>query len=488
MKNLFYDFLKEISDTYKDRTAILYDTMEVSFEKLFEDAVKKAIHLMRYDGKSIALYGPLSYRTLVNLFGVLLAGKNAVIIDFFLPPEVRFKLLDKVGVEHILCSTNQYVLSDSKAKVIEGAEKDDVTGLNYNKPEHEGCIVTFTATADQCDRPIVIGNENIFAAVDAIRNNFNCGEDDKVLAMSGIHNSFGLIYSLFWPLKSGACVCIGRGLKHIDADTTYYNPTILPLNPATTEYMRKISTINLGVKQILIGEAPGQYRLIDYLRRKGIQTYSIYGMDECCGCIGYSYSDDGAFDEMIKGTVQIDGDGKIVVSGPCVARGYADYSEKNTNMGGFAVASAADSEAGSEEGQIRTFNTGHSGRMDENSKIFVSKLDPDIILLPTGENISRRVTCSELAQFSGVEAAYFTKYKEKLTAVILPLDKEEKKEHFVRRIRNYNKKKGYRWEIEKLVLLDQMPEESDMDKAIEEIYESRPDRFADVIEEDQFKN
>lgn len=83
MKNLFYDFLKEISDTYKDRTAILYDTMEVSFEKLFEDAVKKAIHLMRYDGKSIALYGPLSYRTLVNLFGVLLAGKNAVIIDFF---------------------------------------------------------------------------------------------------------------------------------------------------------------------------------------------------------------------------------------------------------------------------------------------------------------------------------------------------------------------------------------------------------------------
>lgn len=34
MKNLFYDFLKEISDTYKDRTAILYDTMEVSFEKL----------------------------------------------------------------------------------------------------------------------------------------------------------------------------------------------------------------------------------------------------------------------------------------------------------------------------------------------------------------------------------------------------------------------------------------------------------------------
>ena len=57
----FYKLLTDNADKYKDRTAILYDTYDVSYNNFMEDAVKKAMHLKQYAGKRIALCGPTSY-------------------------------------------------------------------------------------------------------------------------------------------------------------------------------------------------------------------------------------------------------------------------------------------------------------------------------------------------------------------------------------------------------------------------------------------
>ena len=41
----FYKLLESLADKYNDKTAVLYDTFEVSYRKLFDDSVKKALHL-----------------------------------------------------------------------------------------------------------------------------------------------------------------------------------------------------------------------------------------------------------------------------------------------------------------------------------------------------------------------------------------------------------------------------------------------------------
>ena len=38
----FYKLLESLADKYNDKTAVLYDTFEVSYRKLFDDSVKKA--------------------------------------------------------------------------------------------------------------------------------------------------------------------------------------------------------------------------------------------------------------------------------------------------------------------------------------------------------------------------------------------------------------------------------------------------------------
>ena len=126
--NSIYGLLKESAEKYAGKTAVLYDTFAGSYEKLFRDVTNKAIHLQHFEGKRVALCGPSSYRWIVNLFGIILAGKDVVLVDSFLPHKERESLLEKVGVDYILSSTNQYILADSHAIMIPGAEKDDVEG------------------------------------------------------------------------------------------------------------------------------------------------------------------------------------------------------------------------------------------------------------------------------------------------------------------------------------------------------------------------
>ena len=66
------------------------------------------------------------------MFGTILAGKDVMLVDFFLPQNTRNDILKKVGVDYILSSTNQYILADNEAIIITDAEKDEVDGLIYN--------------------------------------------------------------------------------------------------------------------------------------------------------------------------------------------------------------------------------------------------------------------------------------------------------------------------------------------------------------------
>ena len=124
--------------------------MTVTYQKLFEDSYKKALHLMRFEGSRIAIYGPASYRWIVNMFGTILAGKDVMLVDFFLPQNTRNDILKKVGVDYILSSTNQYILADNEAIIITDAEKDEVDGLIYNEENvKEGNILMLTAVPQE---------------------------------------------------------------------------------------------------------------------------------------------------------------------------------------------------------------------------------------------------------------------------------------------------------------------------------------------------
>lgn len=431
----FYEILRENAVKYVDRTAILYDTFAVTYEKLFDDAVKKAMHLQRFEGKRIAIYGPSSYRWIVNMFGTIMAGKDAILVDFFLPKDVRKTLLNKVGADYILCSTNQYILSDSDAIIIEHAENDDVDGLEYNTHTKEGNMLFFTATDTESDNAVVLTVDNIMNTVRGLSRFCKCDENDKVLSQINLDHVFGFIYTLIWPLASGACVCVGRGLRHIDADTYYYNPTILPGNPSIIEYLKKIKGFNQELKTIITGGATCPARLMESLKDRELEVINVYGMTETASSFAINRSADGSFEPIDEGAVTISDDGEILVSGLSVMQGY-------------------DKDKAATEKVLRdgVLHTGEKGYFNEDGHLVITQHNPNIILLPTGEKICRAVTINEIDELSGIKESYIELLDDKLTAIIVPMDKNQHEDKFKRLIDKYNEKKGYRWEIQKIIV------------------------------------
>ena len=107
-KNTFYNMLKSNAESQPDAVAVVYDTMKVTYAKLFDDVTKKALHFQKFEGKRIAIFGPASYRWIVNMFGTIVAGKELALVDFFLPhdssQEVILNLLFPGACLYVLIS------------------------------------------------------------------------------------------------------------------------------------------------------------------------------------------------------------------------------------------------------------------------------------------------------------------------------------------------------------------------------------------------
>ena len=103
------------------------------------------------------------------MFGIILAGKDVMLVDFFLPQNTRNDILKKVGVDYVLTSTNQYILADSNAIMIPDAEKDDVEGFVYDEDSAvEGNILMLTAVPQECDKAVVLTVSNILNTINEI--------------------------------------------------------------------------------------------------------------------------------------------------------------------------------------------------------------------------------------------------------------------------------------------------------------------------------
>jgi long-subunit acyl-CoA synthetase (AMP-forming) len=437
MSDTFYEMLKANADKWGDKEAILYDTTSITYGTLFEDVVKKAIHLKRFNGHEVAIYGPASYRWVVNFFGTILSGKDAVLIDFFAPANIRGEKLSKVGIDYVLCSTNQYILSDSNAAIIPNAEKDDVTGLSFNADTPEGHVILFTATAEDGDKPCVLTTANLLAAAERMNNHCKCEPHDKVLSQIELSRVFGLVYSFIWPLVSGASVCLGRGLRHIDADTYYYHPTILPGSPSNTDYLRKINSFNPELRTIILGEAPCPYELYEKLSDMDLKVYTIYGSTEDTGSVGINSCEDGSYELLDAASVEIAPDGEILVRGACVSSGY--YGDRTATD--LAIVDGV-------------HHTGDYGRLNAKGHLVITRRNSGIILLPSGARICKKMTSNEITAINGVAEARVLLYDNKLVAVVVPIIKDGKAERFKKKIDRFNADKGYRWEIQRVVVVD----------------------------------
>ena len=99
-------------------------------------------------------------------------------------------------------------------------------------------------------------------------------------------------------------------------------------------------------------------------------------------------------------------------------------------------------------------HTGDYGRFNGKGQLVITRRNSGIILLPTGAKICKKMTSDEITELNGVAEARVILCNDKLVAAVVPINKDDKPDKFKKRIDKYNENKGYRWEIQKVVVLD----------------------------------
>ena len=189
---------------------------------------------------------------------------------------------------------------------------------------------------------------------------------------SGTTDIFGMVCGLLWGLVSGASVAIGRGIRHIREDFSFFSPTAVSLVPDLLAFLLKADALNPELSLILLGAGSCPKELIAAAKQKGLRVSAGYGLTEVSSGIALSVGEDPyAMTVCPDDAVTIAPDGEILVKSPLtMMKGYLDDPE----------ATAAVLRDG-------VLSTGDLGFLDENGCLHITGRKKEILVLSDGTKI-----------------------------------------------------------------------------------------------------
>ena len=204
--------------------------------------------------------------------------------------------------------------------------------------------------------------------------------NQRYLLVLPLSHVFGLIRNLMTSLYTGSTLYIVKNNKDMFRDCAIFNPTIMVMVPALAEMCLNLSKqfkkVMLGnsLKTIICGAALVSPYLIEEYEKLGIHLLAGYGLTETanlvCGnpesltnptSIGYPYPN-----QEFKIV-----DGELWIKGANMMDGYVGDDEENK----LAYSDG-------------WFKTGDLIHFDDKGMMYITGRCKEIIVLPTGENIS----------------------------------------------------------------------------------------------------
>lgn len=242
------------------------------------------------------------------------------------------------------------------------------------------CVMMFTGGTTGKSKGALLSNEAVMEGIMnscyGVRGVFG----QRYLLVLPLSHVFGLIRNLLASLYTGSCMFICRSNQDMFRDIAAFRPTILVLVPALAEMAltlsKRFKRNMLGeVKTIICGAAAVAPYLIREYDAMGIALYPGYGLTESANLVS------GNPENLSKPEsvgLPFPNQELRVEDGELWLRG------KNMMTGYLGVDPAEAAEA-FEDGW---FKTGDLVRFDEDGFLYITGRRKEIIVLPTGENVS----------------------------------------------------------------------------------------------------
>ncbi|MBQ3331060.1 MAG: acyl--CoA ligase [Ruminococcus sp.] len=372
---------------YPDTVAVEDNGRQYTYAQIDAD-ISGLRTLLKSDGrtKRVGIYCPNSYDFVRSFLAVTTLGYTAVILSAQLDAMTVFGCTMKFGLDQIICHPS---LTDNTAIV--AAKRPDVTVIasdavcdtpaEMTYPSGETpCVIMFTGGTTGRSKGALLSNSAVMQGTVNGCYGYKGVFSQRYLLVLPLSHVFGLIRNLTTALYTGSTLFICRNNKDMFRDIAMFRPTIMVVVPALAEMALNLSKkfgknmLGDSLKTIICGAAAvPPYLIREYKNVFDIDILPGYGLTESANLVsgnpenlnkpesvGLLYPN-----QQVKVV-----DGELRLKGANMMLGYVGEEEEGVY---------------DEEGYFRT---GDLVRFDEDGFLYITGRIKEIIVLPTGENIS----------------------------------------------------------------------------------------------------
>lgn len=385
----YYNTLSEMwtdrSEEYADLIAIEDDGKKYTYRQLAEDTAKFRTVLKNNGaekGQRIGILLPNSYDLVKAYLAAATLGCTAAVLPAHLDEKQTFGTKMMFGFTMLVTNTpEKAAIIKSKMPdfpVISGDETAGEPTAPVTGEGKDGCVIIMTGGTTGRPKGAFLSNTAVLAGT--VNSCLGCPYvfEQRYLLVLPMSHVFGLIRNVMASLYTGSTLFICRDNRNMFRDAAMFQPTIMVLVPALADMALTLSKkfgknmFGAGLKNIICGAANVPPYLIEEYHKMGVELLPGYGLTESANLVSgnpENLKKPSSVGPIYPGMEYRIENGELWLKGKNMMDGYVGVEEPEAYSDGW-------------------FRTGDLVRMDEDGFLYITGRIKEIIVLPSGENIS----------------------------------------------------------------------------------------------------
>ena len=383
---------------YARKTAIIDQNGAVTYDDLCQEAIGCAARLLSGNtGRNIGILLPNGKEFVTAFYGILMAGKTPVPLNYLLSPTQLLYVIQDAGIDTVFTNNQFAPLLGNQIKQILSVEERYACvsfgeGNIWQGEADEQAALLYTSGTNANPKGVMLTHKNFLSNLDGCIHAFHFTERDILLGVLPLFHTYALTTTLILPICVGATIVyLARfsGPKILEMIEKYKVTSLFAIPSMYRMLLRTAESTKHDLGTLKLCTSGGEPLPGDVLETFNkifpVPLTEGYGLTEATAIVSVNLPEkckpgsigpplDNLEVKIVNDSGQsqpVNKEGEIWVKGPNVMKGYYKLPKET------AVTITPD-------GWLRT---GDYGKLDEEGFLWITGRKKELIII-SGENVS----------------------------------------------------------------------------------------------------